>query len=306
MRNVQYLIEEIREATENQDVSEFIGIQDREILRYLNDAQERLQSQIAKTSPKVFTKEVVIDVDGSRLYDLPYDIFMGNKITDVKYRYSPQDEWERLEPDFVANLDDLDYYDIRPETYIRLTGQISLRPRPDRGQFRVTYVASVPKLDLERARVQSANISNGELTTLDLVTPADGISELQRNNMLSIVNVHGEILVDNIKFDEISTSTGLVTLTANVPTTLANGSSLVNARVVSGKKASTHSSMDDIVERYIMAYTKMKILQRDGSGELATQQLLVSEMEAEIVESYAVISDDILHIPDINRYFDEF
>ena len=33
MRNVKYLIEEIREATENQDFSEFSGIQDREILR---------------------------------------------------------------------------------------------------------------------------------------------------------------------------------------------------------------------------------------------------------------------------------
>jgi hypothetical protein len=64
--------------------------------------------------------------------------------------------------------------------------------------------------------------------------------------------------------------------------------------------------MDEIVERYLMGYVKMKILQRDGSAEFAIQQQIILEMEREIVESYGVISDDILHIPDINRYFDEF
>jgi len=305
MRNIKYLIEEVREATENQDVSEFIGIKDREILRYFNDAQERLQSEIVKTSPKVFTKEVVLDVTGERFYSLPYDIFMGNKITDVKFRYTPSDEWERLEPDFVANLDDIDYYDIRPETYIRLSGKISLRPRPSRGQVRITYVCFVPKLDLQRALIDAATVSNGQITALSLDINGADFDELERDSHFSLVNRHGEIVQDQIKFDDIDVNTGDVTLTSFINTDKTD-TELVGSRVVIGKKASTHSQMDEIVERYLMGYVQMKMLQRDGSAEFAIQQQIVLEMEREIVESYGVISDDILHIPDINRNFDEF
>lgn len=305
MKNVKYLIEEVREATENQDVSEFIGIQDREILRYFNDAQERLQSEIVKTSPKVFTKEELINVDGSRFYTLPYDIFMGNKITDVKYKYDTTDEWERLEPDYVANLDDYERYDNRPETYIRLSGKIALRPMPQRGQVRLTYVCYVPKLDLERGVIDAATVVNGEITSLSLDHTTADFVELERDSYLSLVNRHGEILQDQIKFDDINQATGDITLTANIATDKTDAE-LIGARVVLGKKASTHSSMDEIVERYLMGYTKMKIFQRDGSAEFQLQSELVLEMEREIKESYGVISDDILHIPDVNRYFDEF
>jgi len=305
MKNVKYLIEEIREATENQDFSEFTGIKDREILRYLNDAQERLQSEIVKTSPKVFTKELVYDVDGRRLYDLPYDIFMGNKITDVKYRYSANDVWERMEPDYVANLDDIDYYDVRPETYIRISGQVSLRPMPTRGQFRLTYVASVPKLDIQRGLIDSISVVNGEITALSLDESTADFIELERDSYISIINRHGDILQDQIKFDDIDPITGDVTLSSNVLTE-SDASTLLQGRVVIGKKASTHSQMDEIVERYIMGYTKMKIFQRDGSSEFMIQSQLVQEMEREIKESYGVISDDILKIPDIDRSFDEF
>lgn len=305
MRNVKYLIEEIREATENQDVSEFTGIKDREFLRYLNDAQERIQSEIVKKSPKVFTKEVIIDLDGSEYYDLPYDIFMGNKITDVKYRYTPSSYWERMEPDYVNNRDDIDLYDTSPDTYIRLSGKIALRPRPRRGQVRITYVASIPKIDLSRAEVTAATIVAGGITSITIDNTTADFTELERDSYFSLVNRHGDIIQDQIKFDSIDQGTGVVTLSSTVDTD-KDVVDLVGSFVVLGKKASTHSALDEVVERYIMAYTKMKIFQRDGSAEFQIQAELVQTIEAEIIDSYAGISDDILRIPDIDRDFDEF
>ena len=303
MRNVKYLIEEIRAATENQDVSEFSGIQDREILRYINDAQERIQSEIVKKSPKVFTKEVIIDVDGSEYYDLPYDILLGNKITDVKYQYTPSSYWDRLEPDYVANNADLDLHDASPCTYIRLAGRIALRPRPRRGQLRVTYVANIPSLDLGRGVVTASSVdADMNLLSLTLDTVNLDVDALARRSYLTIVSVHGDILLDQVKFDSIDAGTGVVTLASNPAVTVP----LLNGVIVSGKKTSTHSSLDELIERYLIGYANMKVLQRDGSVEFQTQFQLVQIMEQEIVDSYAGISDDITLIPDIDEGFDEF
>ena len=304
MRNVKYLIEEIREATENQDFSEFSGIQDREILRYINDGQERIQSEIVKKSPKVFTKEVIIDVDGSEYYDLPYDILLGNKITDVKYQYTPSSYWNRLEPDYVANnTNDTDLYDASPCTYIRLAGRIALRPRPRRGQLRVTYVANIPSLDLGRGVVTASSVdADSNLLSLTLDTVNLDEDALARRSYLTIVNVHGDILLDQVKFDNIDAGTGVVTLASNPAVTVP----LLNGVIVSGKKTSTHSSLDELIERYLIGYANMKVLQRDGSQEFQIQFQLVQIMEQEIVDSYAGISDDIALIPDIDEGFDEF
>lgn len=305
MRNVQYIIEDIREASENQDVSEFSGIQDREILRYINNAQERIQAEIVKKSPKVFTKETIIPVDGSPSYNLPYDIMLGNKVTNVEYRYAETGCWERLEPDYVANLDSMSsVLEESPSTYIRLNGKIVLRPRVRRGWLRVTYVAALPRIDLRRGAISSATISGGLLSALTLDTTGLDM-ELSRGNGLSIVNGRGSILIDNIPYEEVSSSTGVVTLESSVSTTLAAGD-ILGKFVVMGIKASTHHSLDASVERYLIEYTVAKLLQRDGSGELANQMVIVQGLESEIIDSYAEVSDDILKIPDIDRTFDEF
>ena len=105
MRNIKYIIQDIREATENQDVSEFIGISDRELLRIVNEAQEKLQSEIVKRGPKIFTDETIINCDGSKSYPIPHNAFLGNKITDIKYKESISSEYERkLDADYISNL----------------------------------------------------------------------------------------------------------------------------------------------------------------------------------------------------------
>ena len=58
--------------------------------------------------------------------------------------------------------------------------------------------------------------------------------------------------------------------------------------------------MPDHVERYLIAYASWKILKRDSSVDYTEQESELSNMEQEIVETYADISDDIYQIPEVN------
>ena len=81
MRSVTRLIEQIRRQTENEEVSDFIGIKDEEFIQYINDAQYNLQAAIVHQHPRVFVKEVEIDaVTDQEKYTLPTDTFLKNKV----------------------------------------------------------------------------------------------------------------------------------------------------------------------------------------------------------------------------------
>ena len=93
MRSVTRLIEQIRRQTENDEVSDFVGIQDEEFIQYLNDAQYNLQAQIVHQHPRVFIEEAIIQtVSGQERYDLPSNCFLGNKVHNVEYSASGNDD----------------------------------------------------------------------------------------------------------------------------------------------------------------------------------------------------------------------
>lgn len=102
MKNVQYIIDQVRKQTENEEVTDFTGIQDSEFIQYINDAQHSLQAAITSQHPRVFVKEKVLPiVSGQEKYDLPEDCYLKNKVFNVEY--SPTDKEE-------------DYYTLEEET----------------------------------------------------------------------------------------------------------------------------------------------------------------------------------------------
>ena len=307
MRNVKYIIEDIRTSTENEDVTEFIGITDKEILRFINDAHHRLQAEIVKKSAKVFITEKIFTATGQEEYVLPPDIFLGNKITDVKYRLTKgANNWRPVDRAYVRNRD-LDYA-ATPRHYIRQAGSIFLRPQPHVGELRVTYVQRLPQLDLQRAVVDSVVLdeSNRTITSLILNTTTEEIDSrtILRDNFITVVDELGEIKMSNIRITGIDTVTGAVTIHPSHNFDLEESITSGDI-IVSGKYSSIASPIDDSIERYIIAYAGFKILQRDGSQEASTQVQVMQNMLQEIVDSYAVLDDDIDYIPDIDEDFDE-
>ena len=112
----------------------------------------------------------------------------------------------------------------------------------------------------------------------------------------------GKNIVKNIEIDLDTTVTNTFQITCNPHTTDAGESSTIpaGAYIVGGKDTTTHSDLGIEVERYLIAYCAWKILKRDSSMDSTEAMQELQLMAQEIVKSYALITDDIQLIPDIN------
>jgi hypothetical protein len=305
-RYVSYLIDDVRQSTENEDFSDTIGIKDAEFLRFLNDAQFRIQNKIVQKHPQVFlgTKTYSV-VQSQEAYSLPIDTYMGNKVTAVEYnpQSSNDDYFYPLRPGSRYERDRGSEGD--PRKYIRTNGQILLVPVPNQsnGSLELTYVQKLPKLDLRRGSVSSVTLdsSTNTITALNLDVSTDSVDAdtLNKFTRLTVVDEEGTVKMKNIKFTNANSSTGVVTIDSSF--TYETGETIeAGDYIVAGAYSSTHVLLDDMVERYLIAYATLKILHRDSNlADLDTQNGILMEMEREIVEAYAEISDDIVEIPEI-------
>ena len=310
-RYVRYLIDDVRSSTENTDVSDSVGIQDLEFLRFLNDAQHRIQNLITQKHPSVFlTEYTTAIVANQESYTLPNKAFMGNKISQVEYSSDTTgtDNFIPLRPGSLFERNSsADGY---PLKYIRKAGAFLLVPVPtsSTGQLRVNYTHKLPKLDLRRGSVSAVTLATDSITTLTLDVSTDSVdtTELNKFTRLSIVNEEGVVQMSNIKFTAVSGATGTVTIDSSF--TFESGETIsVGDYVVAGSYASTHVQLDDLVERYLIAYCTAKIFQRDSNvTDLGVQQQIMAEMENDIVMAYSEISDDIMEIPAIISYDDDW
>ena len=305
-RYVSYLIDDVRQSTENTDFSDTIGIKDAEFLRFLNDAQKRIHNLIVQKHPSVFLTEYTTSIVGDQeSYTLPNKIFMGNKVTQVEFNPNStgNNYFYPLKP---ASLFERDSGSSgSPIKYIRKAGEILLIPIPksSTGQLRVTYVHKLPKMDLRRGSVASVTLDSGtsKITALSLNVSTDSVdsTELNKFTRVSIVDEEGNVKMRNIKVTNVDGGTGVVTVDSSF--TYESGETIaVGNYIVAGEYSSTHTQLDDMVERYLISYATLKILQRDSNvTDLSTQQNILLAMEDEIVQAYSEISDDIVEIPQI-------
>jgi hypothetical protein len=308
-RYVSYLIEDVRESTENEEFSDTFGIKDKEFLRFLNDAQYRIHSLIIQKHPSVFMKESVTSITADQeVYTLPIDTYAGNRVVQVEFS--------------TTGLD-TDYYPLRPSSlyrrnkgaigdpthYIRKAGTVLLSPVPANsvGSLRITYSHKLPKLDLRRGSVATVVLTSSAITTLTLDVSTDSVDSttLDKFTRMTIVDEEGNVQMKNIKFTNADSGTGVVTIDSAF--TFESGETIsVGDYVVAGAVSSTHTELDDMVERYLIAYATFKILHRDSNVDSDKQQQVLLAMESEIVESFAELTDDITEIPNIISYDDEW
>lgn len=309
-RLVNRLIDQIRRQTENEDVTSSTGITDAEFLQFINDAQHRLQSLITSTHPTVFTNERELDVIvDQEAYDIPSDALMKNKLLTVEYSPSGAfEDYYHLEPTRMKRRDTA--VQGFPVTYIRRSGKILLQPRPQQaGLLRVNYVKRLWELDKRRGVVQTAVTDDTARTITSLQldasssSPALDVSSLNEHNYICIVDRDGNMKMQNIPFESIDAATGVVTLSAGF--TFKAGESIAPGDYVcGGRDASTHSELPRMCERYLIAYCAWKILKRDSSIDSSEQQAELAEMESDIVNSFADISDDVTYVPQLNHWSD--
>jgi len=303
MRSVTRLIEQIRRQTENEEFTDFAGIKDQEFIQYINDAQYNLQAQIVHQHPSVFIEEMLIPtVPGQERYDLPVDCFLGNKVTNVEYSASGNEEdFYVLKQSTLKSR--TSGVDADPSLYIRLSGQIMLAPQPaSGGMLRVNYVRRVRELDTRKAKV-SENVSVTSSTTftikLDNQNYDTDTDSLKEHDFICVVDKLGRSIVKDIEIRSID-STSIV---CEAHTKQSHELSVIpaGAYIVGGKHTTTHSDLGVEVERYLISYCAWKILKRDSSVDSTEAMQELTIMAQEIVKSYALISDDVQFIPNLNN-----
>lgn len=299
-RRADYLITDVRDSTENGDFSDTIGIQDVEFLRYLNDAQFRIQSLITAKHQGVFVKELeVSSIIEQESYDLPKDIYLGNKVTQIEYSFTGnKDDYYPLESDVLKNRNSNLKGD--PSSFVRIGSKFIVKPVPQSaGSFRITYINRIPKMDLNRATILTATLDSATRTITSLfLDPAVVFdsTEINKYSRICIIDVEGTVTMSNIFIDTVNASTGEVTVNSAFSYDIGE-SITVGDTVVIGPNSSTHSALDEMVERYLIAYATSKIMERDSSGDLQAQSIILRSMEQDIVASYSEIDDFASEIP---------
>lgn len=301
MKRIDLLITESRRTTGNQNYTSETGVQDAEFIRALNDAQERIQSLILNTYPRLFQKRKEIDaVTNQEAYDNPVDLFMDTRIEKIEYSNNG-DSKNYYKLDAGETDEQLNTTSGAPSFYIRESKQFLSQPAPQGGgKFRMTYQRSFPKLDKRRGKVLTVALDGTTKTINSLVLDPtlitnDDAQEINDTEYICVVSKDGTVKMTKIPCS-VDTNTGIVTVDADF--VYETGETIdVGDWVVTGKYATTHSQLSDICERYLLQFCNWRILKRDSSNDSAESNQELKEMENEIIDSYRKADNDVKGIP---------
>lgn len=282
MRELRYLINDVRSQTDNTDVN---GISDREIVRYFNDAVKSVQAVIFKNNPlsSYFQKSTDYQTPiAGRAFDLPSDCYAQNAVTFVEVLsdssindlYSPlQRCWQEDQNSFQG------WYTRNGQIIFTGTRDVSLGY-----SAKVWYFYRVPKWDKSWATV--SNVA-GQLVTLANIDSQ--FSSVDR--FISFINpANGEVRVKGVSY--VVTSPTTITITGDI-SALQNGDIMVM-----GKDSSLNLSMPEEVEPYILDYVAKRIYTRnnyklDGSKI----EFFTAEEKADIAAIFGDASQSIQPTP---------
>ena len=316
-KQVEYIIDDIRKITENEEFDETVGLDEEEILLFLNQGLKRIHSKIIGVNPEapVFTfEEEISTIANTESYSLSYKAHRGNRILMVEYSHDGNadhyDAIERVSPHNRSNGvtgTPFSYFVKNSTIYLTTT------PTDASGTIRVTYIARARQLDKRRGLVEAIEGTSTAPTAIE-VSDINGLSidrgEVDKRSYITVVDSDGNIKMANIPVSTTQTtalSDAQATYQINVDSsnhTAASGESIsVGDYVVSGKYASTHLEEDDF-EDYVREFAAYKVLKRDSSVDVAEAIQELSQLENELLDSFAMNSDDIANIPEINRYVD--
>lgn len=316
-RRADRLLTHIRAITENETDNSTTDISDEEILQYVSEAQDRIQSKILAQHPRVFVKEAtIVGVANQEEYSLPADCYLASRVTAVEYTDNASAAYPvyyKLKPGTERNrqshISGIPAYYIRRDKMNDAAASILAAPRPSSssGQFRVTYTQKMDKMDIRRAIVSTVTLATSTITALTLDVsgnpPID--TELSDNHdYFCVVDAVGTIKMRNIRFDSINTTTGVVTINSGF--TFESGETIaVGDYIVAGENSSTHSKLPESIERYLINAAALKIFKRDSSSDSTEQTSELMALEREIIESYQEIEDD-LHTIEILDEWEDF
>ena len=304
MRRADQLIKVIRRQSENVQIDADDGIGDDEVIQFMNDGQERIESAIVRTHEKAFATDSFIDlVANQEIYTLPFGTYINHSIISVEYSFTGRAE------DYVplrrAKIIERTSFRGFPSVYIPRVREIIVNPVADRSVtagLRLTSNPKHPRMDKRRGIITAVTIVANAITNLVVdansgTVPYDSAA-FEEFDRISIVDVDGVQTAKNIPL-ESADSSGTITIRTSFA--LSTGETIsVGDYVVLGENATTHLQMPQITEKYLIEYATWKMMMRDSSSDSNQQASVVAALEADIVDAFAEISSDVDRIPVIN------
>jgi len=312
MRRVDFIITDARNISRNPaNPNGSYSISDEEVLRYINDAQDRLQGVISatKSMDKIFEARTAINlVANQENYSIPDRVFMNRDLSLVEVSSDGT-----LGNYVVLNKVNFFNRDTNtssyPEGYTKQSGQIYVIPIPSSstGSLRVQYERELDDLDKRRGTVSVVTgLTSTSFTSITIGTDADETStpNLSTIDYVCIVDSDGNRKAYNIPVGSYDTGTNVLTPRAGFTFIKAGDSIAVNDYVVFGKWTTTHpnSFLPDNAERYLIHYAAESLLHKDSSTDLVAQNAKMLGIEQDILNSMKAQTFEVQYIPQLNYY----
>lgn len=242
MKELKYLILDVREQTDNVDTN---GVKDREIVRYFNDGVKAIQAIIFKNNPlcSYFQEpEIYNAVAGSREYTLPTDCYGDNAVSMVEIEGETAGDWTPLDRVWPEDNDNFFGWFTRNKTVV-ISGKGSASNIDKR--IRVWYFKRLPRFDKVWGIVTVKAAQVLTLGTLD--------TQYQYvDRFVSFLDpITGEVQVAALPY--VVTSASTITLVGSLTNVT------VGDYMVMGKNTLMTVDLPDEVEPYLMDYVAQRI-----------------------------------------------
>lgn len=306
MKEVSWLILQARRMAENTDTPDgedvTVGITDEEILQFLNDAQDRLQTLIsgANSTAKPFVVEKILaTVTDQEEYDLEDRLFYNKEIELVEYS-STGAITDYVPLDFLSQFNRSNASST-PYGYYKRSGKLYLIPPPDTsvGTLRVLYERQLDDLDIRRGKISTVTgLTSTTFTSITLDSSADESStpNLATIDYICVCDADGVVQARNIPVLSYSTSTNILTPAATH--VFSSGETIATDNYVTFHKwTTTHSGLPDECERYLVQYAWEQLALRDSADDLSKIKAMREDMESDIMRQFASQTGEIQFTP---------
>ena len=279
------LISAQRLDTRNQDIE---AIEDSDLLRYNQYAQDRIYGLIALDYNWVFERQIEIDiVANQKVYPINDNLAFGTRIVSVEYRHTPTSRYFPVPPTPDRYTEMQGGY-LKPIYYRRRHGDVVIEPTPSQasGNLRVTYERGLDRLALRSARVLS--VPDVDKILLNAPTTATEAS-FTNGALVCFTDLNGNPIAYNCEVSSYDVTTDIITFANSLDNYLVEGydsTDLVDSFLTLGRYTTTHSPLPNEAEGFFIEWVNRKLHNVESSDQFDATNLLLKEIKDTIVAAF--------------------
>lgn len=282
MRELPYLINDVRECTDNTDIN---GVKDKEIIRYFQDGIRSIQAIVFKNNPLCSYFQNPLLCSGptaGQAFDLNSDTYGDNAVSYVEVQSSANstsDNWAGLERCWQEDQNSFMGWFTRNKTIV-----FSGFPGTSVGtSARVWYFQRLPRWDKKWATISSVD---GQILTIAVLDE----DMFTVDSYISIYSSAGGLKQAAIPY--IKSSVNTITVTGAIPTITATDI------IVMGKNTTLEVNLPEEVETYLVDYVSKRVATRNNYTTDATKiEAFTSEAMGNIISIFADVGQSQLRAP---------